>query len=202
MVGIVRHMLFRSRRKSIALSLLVLYLVIAFSPLAALAMHSKQVLHAVTGECTGDCGICGCSVESRASGTCCCARQRRLLVNESYGNSRTCCAGQRKQPAISEPGSRCLKTSGHILHGKHNHNSSNSQPSKFETILKCGYPCGKGKILALAGLGSLELLPMRHSAAIVLPHERTDFQDPTSTMISRQGEPPTPPPKLLVNLLA
>jgi hypothetical protein len=55
----------------------VIYLLIAMSPLSTLAMQSKRVAHAMTGECSGDCDICGCSVESRASHTCCCSKKHQ-----------------------------------------------------------------------------------------------------------------------------
>jgi len=63
--------------------LLVVYLVIAMSPLAPIALRSPYLAHALTGECAGDCNICRCSPEQRANHTCCCQqklkRQARLV---------------------------------------------------------------------------------------------------------------------------
>ena len=59
-----------------ALFLTVAYLLITMSPLAPLALKSPRVAHAVTGECSGDCDICGCSPERRASHTCCCWQKK------------------------------------------------------------------------------------------------------------------------------
>jgi hypothetical protein len=69
-----------------------MYLLMVVSPLASLAMHSKAVSHAITGECSGDCDICGCSPEGRASNTCCCSKKRRQQA-QAYEkeNSPDCC---------------------------------------------------------------------------------------------------------------
>jgi hypothetical protein len=65
--------------------LLVVYLVIAMSPLAPIALRSPYLAHALTGECVGDCNICRCSPEQRANRTCCCQqklKQQARLVSE------------------------------------------------------------------------------------------------------------------------
>jgi hypothetical protein len=69
-----------------------MYLLMVLSPLASLAMHSKAVSHAITGECSGDCDICGCSPENRASNTCCCSKKRRQQA-QAYEKENTpdCC---------------------------------------------------------------------------------------------------------------
>jgi hypothetical protein len=77
--------------------MMVIYLVIALSPLTSLAMHSKVVAHAITGECSGDCDICGCSPESRASNTCCCSKKREQQAHaHNDENTPDCC---KKKPA-------------------------------------------------------------------------------------------------------
>lgn len=55
--------------------LIAVYLVIALSPLAPIALRSPYLAHALTGECVGDCNICRCTPEQRASHTCCCQRK-------------------------------------------------------------------------------------------------------------------------------
>ena len=62
----------RPSRYIAALLLTAVYAVIIMSQLAPFAMHSPTVAHAVTGECSGDCRICGCSPEHSANHTCCC----------------------------------------------------------------------------------------------------------------------------------
>ena len=62
----------KSSRSIVSLALAAIYLLIIMSPLAPLVMLSPHLAHAITGECVGDCDICGCSPETRASKTCCC----------------------------------------------------------------------------------------------------------------------------------
>jgi len=163
---------FRSKRSGFALTLSAVYLIIVMSPLAPLSMHSKHVAHAVTGECVGDCSICGCSEESRATGTCCCAQKRSLEAKKHASvAAKPCCA---KKPRLQET----------------------DRPSQATVVLKCGCPCGKDKILALIGLGSMELLPTGPAAGFTIHREAIRFPDLTATPASRQADPPTPPPKL------
>lgn len=163
---------FGSKRSVCALTLTAVYLIIVMSPLAPLAMHSKHVAHAVTGECVGDCSICGCSEESRATGTCCCAQKRHLEAKKQASvAAKPCCA---KKPRLQEKDS----------------------PSQATAVLKCGCPCGKDKIVALVGLGSLELLPTGLASGFTIPREAIRFSDLSATPVSRQADPPTPPPKL------
>ena len=65
------------RRVLAALLLTVVYLAVTLSPLAPLALQSPSLAHAITGECSGDCDICGCSAEARANHTCCCAQKKK-----------------------------------------------------------------------------------------------------------------------------
>ena len=68
----------RPLRTIVAAAMMVLYLFISLGPTLSPALQSKAVLHALTGECSGDCDICGCSAESRATHTCCCAKKAQL----------------------------------------------------------------------------------------------------------------------------
>ena len=61
----------------VALMLAMIYSLIIISPLAPLALKSPRVAHAVTGECSGNCDICGCSAERRANHTCCCFMKKK-----------------------------------------------------------------------------------------------------------------------------
>ena len=84
-----------------ALVLTLAYLLIIVSPLAPLALGSKQVAHAITGECVGDCGTCGCSAERQASHTCCCALKKQQEQNKKAGSG--CCKknGAGAKPSLS-----------------------------------------------------------------------------------------------------
>ncbi len=72
-----------AKRHIISLFLAAVYLLITISPLTPLAMKSPRLAHAITGECSGDCNICGCSPERRASHTCCCW-QKKLKQNRFH----------------------------------------------------------------------------------------------------------------------
>lgn len=76
------------RRFLTALLLTVVYLLMTLSPLAPLALRSPHLAHAITGECVGDCDICGCSPEQRANHTCCCAQKKKL---DQHEKTRECC---------------------------------------------------------------------------------------------------------------
>jgi hypothetical protein len=57
---------------------MMIYLFITMSPLAPLAVLNADPASATTGECAGDCNICGCSPEQRADHTCCCQMKQKL----------------------------------------------------------------------------------------------------------------------------
>jgi len=160
------HNAIRPMRRMIAAILTVTYLLIASSPLASLAMHSKVVVHAVTGECSGDCDICGCSLESRASKTCCCSkkRQQQAHIHEDVEDVSPDC---------------CKKV-----------------PAKTKTIIACGCPCGNAKQVALSASCTSEVVPFNFTECFNVPHTGTIFSKSTHRLTSRHGEPPDPPPKL------
>ncbi len=83
-------------RSHIALLLTTIYLVIVTSPLAPLALRSPVIAHAVTGECVGNCDICGCSPAQRADRTCCCWRKKQRHDREQERTVANCC--QKKRP--------------------------------------------------------------------------------------------------------
>jgi hypothetical protein len=146
-----------------------LYLAIIFSPLAAFAIHSPDTAPATVRECSGDCNLCGCSPESRASNTCCCSnkkRQQQAHLHEDDQNSKPDC---------------CKK-----------------KPVEKKTVIACGCPCGKGQQAALSVNGSSELLPYHFTEQLSIPHTDTTYINLTRRLTSRHGEPPDPPPKLSV----
>jgi hypothetical protein len=80
----------RPQRTIVAAAMMVLYLFISLCPLLSPALQSKAVLHALTGACSGDCDICGCSAESRTSHSCCCARKTRLQAQRDAAVPNCC----------------------------------------------------------------------------------------------------------------
>ena len=81
-------------RNIVALLLTLIYSLIIMSPLAPLALQSPRVAHAVTGECSGNCDICGCSAERRVSRTCCCFLKKKL--QHDHKNVPDCCKKKKR----------------------------------------------------------------------------------------------------------
>jgi predicted ATP-grasp superfamily ATP-dependent carboligase len=165
MLKLSKHIAKRPVRSIISTVLSVIYLMISFSPLALIAMHSKTVVHAITGECSGDCNICGCSPESRASNTCCCSKKRKQEAHTHEDEDATpdCC----KKKSVG----------------------------KKTVIASCGCPCGSGKTMALTGGSTGDIIPYYFTDQIVLSHTETHYSDLSSLLISRHVEPLDPPPK-------
>ena len=183
------------------LLMVAIYTVIALSPIAPVLLHSKAVAHALTGECVGDCKICGCSMEASESNTCCCSRKQQVLQNnqtsaikshcplrtpptqtsQTTTKKHSCCIGEKSEESINRQELNEQKT-GH----------------KQITILKCGNPCGKGKLFNLNGFGSNEHIPISSGERPELSHAEIHFTDLTHRLASRQSEPPDPPPKTVI----
>ncbi|HIJ94230.1 MAG TPA: hypothetical protein HPP94_00515 [Desulfuromonadales bacterium] len=205
----------RPFRKLTAIVMMTVYLLIVLSPLAPLAMYSKSVAHAVTGECSGDCNICGCSVESRANQTCCCAKKKQqsklsngeISEQQPVSKKRSCCADSKPVApkkeccATSQPvapkNDCCAKNKKH----PHDENAQELQqkqpPPKNETVLKCGCPCGKSTVFALA-TGSSDSMPFFYADTLPHPHAAYLSFSHVNRLTSRHAEPPDPPPKLTV----
>jgi hypothetical protein len=183
----------RSFRKLTAIVMMAVYLLIVLSPLAPFAMYSKTVAHAVTGECSGDCSICGCSVESRANHSCCCAKKKlqdklSAGVQKPAAAKRSCCAESKpaapKKECCAASKPVALKKDCCAKSGQHSHDengqalSQKPQPSKNETVYKCGCPCGKNLLFALAPVHLnqcrtftlIDWCPRRHAPSISPSH--------------------------------
>lgn len=78
-------------RRIIAGVLSVIFLAITLSPLANISMLFATVAHAVSGNCTGDCDTCGCSLERRASQTCCCWYNKLKRHDHNNAQEADCC---------------------------------------------------------------------------------------------------------------
>ncbi|GFE61894.1 hypothetical protein AOG2_24820 [Geobacter sp. AOG2] len=197
-----------------ALVLGAIYIVIVLAPLAPMALHFKTVAHAVTGECSGDCAICGCSPETRGK-TCCCVRKHRFLEDRAAAAKQGCCATKstpHAEPAARKPTCCSTKpappeppedsaalppccTGKGKNHRYDGHKEPEQAPDHAVTVLKCGCPCGSGKVFAMSGV-SFEILPGSAPGSIP-PHDYSSEQlTITHLMNSRHAEPPEPPPKL------
>ena len=207
-----RHTTNRLRRRLIATVLTVIYLVIALSPLASLAMHSKIVTHAITGECSGDCDICGCSLESRTNHTCCCAKKNQKQASDKP-RMESSTSTPPKQSVAEQKNERHSKSARSAANwpvtpdccaqtaNKHEGLATKPEPitdtaGTETTIFKCGCPCGKGKLLTLTGFGSNELIPTHTSERLEPQSIETLFADFSHRLAFRHGVPPDPPPKI------
>ena len=188
------------QRRFIAIVLMTVYVLIAMSPFAPVALHSKYVAHAITGECVGEGNSGGCSPESRGK-TCCCAQKRQMLLYGSSAGTKSCCLPKAiaSIPFSSAPEKRhCCAGSTNAGHAYDDHDASeHNTDNRKVTVLKCGCPCGKGKLLAFNGFGTNEIIPFIANERIAPHHTATLFFDLSKRQVSRNGEPPDPPPKLV-----
>ena len=155
-----------SSRRLVANVLTIMYMLMVLSPLASLLPPSASIAHAVTVECSGDCNICGCSLESRASNTCCCSKKRQLQAH-IHEDDEDCTPDCCKKKSVAK-----------------------------KTVLACGCPCGNGKQAALSTGGTSEVLPYQFTELFSLPHTDTTFTNATRRLTSRYSAPPDPPPKI------
>ena len=78
-------------RIRIALFLMAIYTLITISPAVQCAMRSASVVHAVAGECTGECDTCGCSPERSGAHTCCCWQKKQRHHESHNEQDADCC---------------------------------------------------------------------------------------------------------------
>jgi hypothetical protein len=176
--GISGNRLKISSRYITALVLTGIYLLVTLSPLAPLAMFSPHVAHAITGECVGDCRICGCSPERSASHTCCCWQKKLKNLNDKE-NVPEC----------------CRKKGHHAEHEQSTASCPNEQRSSHPR-LTCNCPCGSNKLVGLWGGEKFEQLPFHYSTDILATSEECLFIPHRDCLTDRVGDPPDPPPKL------
>lgn len=200
-----------SHRTIISLCMAMLYLLIVLTPLAPMVMHSPRLAHAITGDCTGDCSICGCAPERSASHTCCCWQNRRAAAQRQLaatGHSTeaaperqpqklpSCC--QKKQPlpeahlAENTPNHHCddhdRTPVATLQPGQH------PQEDVITAISSC--PCDSAKQLFTGEYDSGHHLPVCYPAGIPVVTATTTTAMPPGILISRSAPPPVPPPKI------
>lgn len=151
-------------RYIVAQLLTVIYLLINLSSLVPLALTSATIAHAVTGECVGNCDICGCSAERRANHTCCCCLKKQKLEHDRQGVPE--CCKNKKQHKITMYSSNC--------------------------------PCGSNKHPGLLGGEKSEQLPYRFTNGEISLDENALVSFHRFRLTERHGDPPDPPPKLLI----
>jgi len=160
------HPVNRPIRRIIAGALTLCYLIISLGPLATLATHADAAAHLLTGACSGDCDICGCSPEKRAARSCCCSKKRQQLARLQK-------RGEEGVPAC------CQK-----------------KPAERETIIaSCGCPCGGDHFSLLSESNKGEILPYYFDKQFAIPCSDTVYPELSRPVTSRPIEPPDPPPR-------
>lgn len=136
----------KCNRSITSLLLTIIYLVIVCSPLAPLAMQSKHIAHAVSGECSGDCRIDGCSLERSAAHTCCCAQKKLSARNTPRTDSR-----DDHQTEAPKQGGSCCGTQAPVEADTDSASVSTTSPQEKRASIS-SKPCGSGKLFALLAL--------------------------------------------------
>lgn len=158
----------KSFRLIIARFLTVIFVLIILGPLAPLAMWSPTAPSMVTGECTGNCDTCGCSLERSATRTCCCWQKKLRLEEEEEEKSqnvRPCCI------------------------------SKKSIQKKIVSI-KSHCPCERGKINAIFGSEAYPLIMSPIVETVPAYTEQRSIIHPQLRIKMTPAEPPDPPPRL------
>jgi len=179
----------KCRYPSIVLILFAVYAVIVLSPLAPLALKSPALAHAITGQCSGNCDICGCAPERRSSRSCCCwkkkIREQEALARSSLG----CCSVEREPDCCS--GGAQEKEAVDCCEKKQNTQQENLPIVEYRCC-----PCGSGNVSLFPGTESYQHLPYLFSenlsgltgSLLVTLHP--------GHLVSCYQEPPDPPPKI------
>ena len=179
----------RFRYSYIVLLLIAAYTVIVLSPLAPLALKSPTLAHAITGQCSGNCDICGCSPERRVAHTCCCWMKKMRAQEERAKSSVRCCSVESKTDCCSSGGKKseevhcCEK----LPDGEH---------ENVQTIVYRCSPCGTGNVFLFSGTESYQHLPYLFSENLSDPSGSMLANLHPGFLLSRYQEPPDPPPKL------
>ncbi len=83
--------MYRMLRYITACTVIVLYTMITVSPLASIALRSPAIARAVSGECAGDCSVCGCLPELSANHICCCWKKKPEVRHDVDQEQSECC---------------------------------------------------------------------------------------------------------------
>lgn len=185
----------KPHRHITSLFLIMIYLLIIFSPLASVAIQSKVGAHAVMGKCSGDCGIDGCSPERSAAHTCCCWQKKQREGGEYRQSLKMGCCGAQQAPPVagSSNGVSCsAQTAYEDSAGPSS--VSNSAPQKKRSTIVSSKPCGSDKLFALGGAETVQHMPYSFDGEISAPGQSILTILPLDRLTSRYGDPPDPPP--------
>lgn len=186
----------KSHRNITSLLMMAIYLLIVFSPLTPLAMQSKLVAHAVTGECSGDCRIDGCSLERSANHTCCCWQKKQHNAHVANLHSESAVCETPSPTKVSQKKSPCCEGDVHeAAENTSNLNVASAPPSqKSTTTTITSSPCGSGKLFSFLNIQETQHIPFCFSGEIPSPEQSIlSFISP-ERLTSRHDDPPDPPP--------
>lgn len=182
MGGLSRGRMKKLGRHITSLLLTSIYVLVVLTPLAPLALQSRMIAHTVTGDCSGDCRIDGCSLERSAAHTCCCWQKKLSGQSEAHQQEGHDCCGT--QASKSPPSSGSDSVAG-------------STACKKRTVIS-STPCGSGKLFTLSSGEKSYHLPFSCSNNISAPEQNSlTFLSP-NRLTSRHGEPPDPPPIIIL----
>lgn len=183
-----------------SLLMTIIYMIIVFSPLAPLAMHSKHVAHAVTGECSGDCEVDGCSLERSAAHTCCCWQKKKQAgvdthLHAGHDNSSMTPAAT---TVATKKRAGCCDASTEEISEKNNEatNASSPPPTNTKPVTIGSTPCGSGKLFAILTVEASQHLPFFFTEKIPpSPVQSPLTFFPQDRLTTRYVDPPDPPPQ-------
>jgi hypothetical protein len=189
----------KSHRYITSLFMTALYLLIVFSPLAPFAMQSKLVAHAVTGECSGDCKIDGCSLERSAAHACCCWQKKQHAQNNVHLHPMTKAVATPPEPPTKssrKKSSCCYDQAADSRTNKSDAASASASPAtpSTEAVTITSTPCGSGKLFDLLNSEQAQHIPFIFVEVISSPEQTTLAAIPPGLLTSRQSDPPDPPP--------
>lgn len=188
------HKVRRSYRRLIVVFLTTVYMLTVMTPFVPLILHSDRAAHAITGECAGDCRICGCSPAASTNRTCCCAKKKLIHSSELGTVADTCIIP--KLAATEQTKEYYAKSSPSPPETSEPDCCKKKTVEKKTIIIACGCPCGNGKHAALSVSDTSEVLPFHFTEQFSTPHIDVTYTNQTHRLTSRHGEPPEPPPQI------
>lgn len=192
------------RRTLSAVFLIMAYVTMLIGQLAPMALGAAPIAHAISGKCSGDCDIDGCSLASRTNHTCCCWQKRQ----KPFDMADTAKGAQRPtQSAAPNAGSKACSTKTPQSPPESPSCCNSDKPGKTAPtedtkaipdvpVYKCGSPCGDSTQCAVSGLGKIEWVPFSFSTIIAANFEVSHRTHAPVRMTSRYGDPPDSPPKI------
>ena len=188
----------KSHRYITSLLLTTVYLLIVAGPVAPLAMQSKSVAHALTGKCSGDCMIDGCSLDRSASHTCCCWQKKRREASASHDPSQSDMRVTPPPVSAEVPAKRSGCCPADVQDTDKNEVDaeavSSVSPQKKRTATISSHPCGNGKLLALLNTETAQHLPFFFADEPPYQEQALLTFCTPGRLTSRFGDPPDPPP--------